>query len=71
MDGRTVRSPPPRSSALIRSCEASRLQRLLLARVYQRICPEVRRALHDARGGTPTTECDGGPSPAARVAAGA
>jgi hypothetical protein len=43
MDDRTM--PPPTSCALVRSCEISRLQHQLLARAYQQVCPENRKAL--------------------------
>jgi hypothetical protein len=69
MDDRTT--PPPASCALIRSCEPSRLQRQLLARAYQQLCPQVRRRLHDVHNPGQRIERSMGASPAARVAAGA
>ena len=66
MEGRTI--PPPMSCTVIRSCETSRLQRQLLARAYQQVCPEVRRTLPDARGATPMVDGATGCSAAARVA---
>jgi len=69
MEGRTI--PPPTSCTVTRSCEASRLQRQLLARAYQQVCPEVRRTLPGAGVGTPVVDGATSCSAAARVAAGA
>jgi hypothetical protein len=69
MDDRTV--PPPASCTLIRSCEPSRLQRKLLARAYQQLCPEVRRCLHQAQSPGQDIDRSKGASRAARGAAGA
>jgi hypothetical protein len=69
MEDRTI--PPSSSRLLIRSCESSRLQRQLLARAYQQVCPEIRRAIHQVKGAMLTVDCARGCSGAARVAAGA
>jgi hypothetical protein len=63
--------PPPTRLPVVRSCETSRLQRQLLARAYQQICPEVRQTLHTAMGVASTPERRAGSSTAARWAAGA
>lgn len=68
MDGRTI--TPPASCTLIRSYEPSRLQRQLLARAYQQLCPPIRRRLCDVQPGQ-GVERSTGASSAARVAAGA
>jgi len=53
MDGLKVPPPTPTTTtsccvaAVVRSCESSRLQRQLLARAYQQVCPEIRRQLSD------------------------
>jgi hypothetical protein len=69
MDDPTI--PPPAPHPLIRACEASRLQRQLLARAYQQLCPQIRWLLHQAKDPTPRVEGQTGSSSAARVAAGA
>ena len=69
MDGR--KAPRPKSLTLLRRCEAGRLQNQLLSLAYQRVCPQVRQAVHDVRAGTRTVDRNGGPTRAARAAAGA
>ncbi len=49
MDGRTMPPSPSTCCILVRWCEASRLQRQLLARAYQQVCPEIRRSLQDCK----------------------
>lgn len=66
MEGRTI--PPGTSRMVIRSCQTSRLQRQLLARAYQQICPEIRRMLPYSRGVTPMVDDTRGCSTAADVA---
>ena len=69
MDGHVM--PPPTPCILIRSCEASRLQRQLLARAYQQVCPEVRKSLHDSQASPAVPDRAQGSSTAAGMAAGA
>jgi hypothetical protein len=69
MDDPTI--PPPAPCILIRSCETTRLQRQLLAQAYQRIYPEIRRLLHEAKSPTPMIEGPIDVLAAARAAAGA
>jgi hypothetical protein len=69
MDGHTIPPSPP--CTVIRTCETSRLQRQLLARAYQQVCPEVRRPVHARQGLTPTVERRADPSLATHAVAGA
>lgn len=67
MDDRPIPPPVPAAiSNLVRSCEASRMQRQFLAQAYQRLCPEIRLRLE-----TSLTVDARSPSTAARAAAGA
>jgi hypothetical protein len=72
MDGQAIPprpgQPPP---GLVRTCEASRLQRQLLAQAYQRLCPDIRRKLEQSAARTPTADWNPAFPAAARVAAGA
>jgi hypothetical protein len=69
MEDRTT--PPPTPCILVRVCEASRLQRQLLTRAYQQVCPEIRSSLREVPSQMPSREDRRGSSSAARVAAGA
>ena len=69
MEGRAI--PPPLPCVLIRSCEASRLQRQLLARAYQQVCPEIRRSLWGTQTRASMDDYNSSSSMAARLAAGA
>ena len=69
MDDRA--NPPSARCLLVRSSEVSRLQGQLLARAYQQVCPQVRRALDDLRATPSSVGRNGKPSAAARAAAGA
>jgi hypothetical protein len=69
MDDRVNLLPAPHP--LIHSCEVSRLQRQLLARAYERLCPQIRRLLDQADDPMPGVERQIDVSSAARVAAGA
>jgi hypothetical protein len=69
MEGRAI--PPPLPCVLIRSCEASRLQRQLLTRAYQQVCPEIRRPLAGTKTRAPTVDDNRRSSTAVHAAAGA
>jgi len=69
MDG--PKFPPHTTRILVRSCQASRLRRQLLAQAYQQVCPEIRLSLPNNRTPMPPAQCQGRGPLAAGVAAGA
>lgn len=56
--------------SVTRGCQASRLQSQFLAQAYQRVYPQVRRSLREAKAARPVNSLPTS-STAARVAAGA